>query len=104
MSFQYLCDENRLGKFRVHVTHLFEDYVREFFKSCIIVKAERSFIHGDTIDYIAFHPDFSQLPEGLEAPLYQIFLDSSGKIDISHTASSEGFPSDWIRLGRHRKC
>ena len=103
MSFEYLCTENRIGRFCIHRSHFFEEYTVQALQHCFIVHAERNFQRGDSLQYIAFHPDFSEVPEGTEAPLYQLFLDASGKITYVHNLSDEGFPSDWVRLGR-RKC
>lgn len=102
MSLQYLCEECRLGSFRIHRDHLFEDYVRSIFHYAVIVKAERNFIHGDVVEYTAFHPDLCSIPEGQEPPMYQIFLNDSGKIEFSKTTASGGFPSSWIRLGNRK--
>lgn len=103
MSLNYLQTENRLGVVRIHVTHLFEEYTRQVFNSLLIVRAETLLHIGHVVEYIGYHPDFSAIPEGMEAPLYQCFLDASGKLQIVLSKVPQGFPSDWVRLG-NKKC
>lgn len=97
-NFQFLLDENRIGVFNIHVSHLFKAHTLEALRECFIVRAERMFRNGDVIEYEAFSQNFQSCPDGFEPFQYYFVLDASGKIRSLRTVPEHGLPSDWIPL------
>lgn len=97
-SFKYLLDENRIGKFYIHTSHLFKASTLQALRDCFIVKAERGFRSGDTVEYDAFSQNFGQCPVGCETPQYYLALDASGKIHFLKRVPEHGIPDDWTAL------
>ena len=96
---QYLLDENRVGRFHVHTTFLFDSRIRAFLGQCVIVRAERCFHWGDTVEYVAYHSDLPKSHEGAEEQLFEAHLDVTGRVrleEVNTTIHTDGIEPLWL--------
>ena len=103
MSFQYLYDEGRVGTFSIHVSRLFDDGIREFLSYFIIVRAERTFRNGDSVEYTAFHPNFTRTDDGAYPPEYITYCNTSGKCDFDLKSIKTFLPDGWVLLSERKR-
>jgi hypothetical protein len=65
----------RIGRFSLSslLVELEPEAVRTVLAGCVVLRAEAIY-HTQTIDYVAYHAEFDEVPRGLGAPLYRCEL------------------------------
>ena len=79
---QYLRDEGRIGRVLIHTSYLFDSRIRAFLGQCVIVRAERGFACGDTVEYQMFHPELPPANMGAEVQLFEAYVDPTGRVRL----------------------
>jgi hypothetical protein len=54
-----------------------QETARAIMGRCVVVRCEMMYAH-DTFEYIAFSPDFDEVPQGMIAPEYEVHISEGG--------------------------